>query len=132
VRVLVSPKGGGLGRGELRLRVHVVPEQLLFLARGPGPFQLAFGRYGAAPASFAERDLSGLVGGASTELPDSSAKLGPVVERGGPSLLEPTPAAPNRLEWVLWATLGAAVLLLSWLSFNLWRRMERPSGEGSE
>ena len=84
---------------------------------------------GAAGASFAEGDLSLLVGGSSAELPLTSVEAGPVVELGGPGLLQPGPPPANRLVWLLWAVLGAAVLLLLWLSLRLWRRIDGPRSD---
>ncbi len=125
VRLVVSPKGGGLGSGAVRLRARTAPEQLLFLARGQGPFQLAFGRHGAAAASVELSDLSGLLDGVSDELNSSTVEMGPIVETGGAALLEaPTPGRDWR-RLALWSALSAAVLLLGGLSVALWRRMDR-------
>lgn len=123
VRVRVAPRGGGLGAGGLELRAHVIPEQLLFVARGDGPFQLAFGRFGGTDGAFDDTELVNLVGTAAGELPLSSAVAAPVVELGGAAALTPPAPATNYAKLVLWGVLGSAVLLLAGLSFMLFRRV---------
>ena len=43
-KLAVAEKGGGLGGGTPALEVSWMPEQLLFVARGAGPFALGYGR----------------------------------------------------------------------------------------
>jgi hypothetical protein len=43
-KLAVAEKGGGLGGGAPALEVAWVPEQLVFVARGAGPFALGYGR----------------------------------------------------------------------------------------
>lgn len=123
IRVQVAPKGGGLGSATLRLQVHSVPEQLLFVARGNGPFQLAFGRAGSTPAAFDAGELTGLIGASPASLPRSTSAAGPLVELGGQAKLVPT----KQTEWkkiALWGVLIVAVGLLAALSLKLVRRID--------
>lgn len=127
VRVRVASRGGGLGSGRLELRAHVIPEQLLFVAKGEGPFSLAFGHYGASISAFDEAQLLELVGTAASELAATSITAGPIVELAGPSALTPPPPTTNYAKWALWSILGAAVLLLAALSYTLFRRVNAPT-----
>ena len=126
IRVRIAPRGGGLGSGGIALRAHVIPEQLLFVARGEGPFSLAFGRFGASVSAFNDAELLNLVGSAAGDLPPSSVAAGPVVKVGGAAVLRPPTPEKNHAKLVLWGVLGAAVLLLAGLSYMLFRRLNNP------
>src|SRR4029453_11838046 len=51
-KLAVAEKGGGLGGGAPSLEVAWMPEQLLFVARGAGPFALGYGRAQVPGARF--------------------------------------------------------------------------------
>ena len=102
------------------------PAQLVFVARGEGPYLLAYGSGRAAPAA---RPLEGLLldmAGRDGERPKatpSPATLGAARVLGGPEALR-TPISPR--DWkimVLWAVLAAGVLLLAWMARRLFRQM---------
>jgi cytoskeletal protein RodZ len=98
--------------------------ELVFAARGPGPFQLALGR-GAARAVAIDRSvlIPGYVDGTEFELP--AVGLGAVVVRPevSPTWKEAlTQAGPEqRRRWVLWGVLAAAVVVLALLALRLAR-----------
>src|SRR5690606_38503279 len=120
------PRGGGLGSGGIALRAHVIPDQLLFVARCEGPFSLAFGRFGASASAFDDAELVNLVGSAAVDLPPSSVTTGSVMELGGAAVLRPPTPETDYAKMALWAVLGAAVLLLAGLSYLLFRRLNDP------
>jgi Protein of unknown function (DUF3999) len=127
IRVRVAAKGGGLGSSSLNLRVYTIPEQVLFIARGEGPFQLAFGRAGAPPAAFDPAELTALIGASPSTLARSTAEAGPLVQLGGEAAL----VAPTQVNWkkpALWAVLLVAVGLLGALSIRLLRGVNRSTG----
>jgi hypothetical protein len=126
LRLTASNGAGGLGSGPVNLRAQVVPEQLLFVARGEGPFTLAFGHVGAVPSAFSEAALTAPLGLRARDLPVSSATAAPLFELGGPQALTPRAPAPNWTKPILWSVLVAAVALLAALSVRLLRRVDTP------
>ena len=99
------------------------PAQLVFVARGEGPFLLAYGSGRAGPAA---RPLEGLLldmaRGDQKAVP-ARASLGAVKMLGGPDALR-APISPR--DWkvmALWAVLVAGVLLLAWMAHRLIRQL---------
>lgn len=72
MRLKVDLRGGGFGAKGPALRVGMRATEVVFLARGPGPFELALGRPGAISAAL---PLDTLVPGLRG---DSLAKMGQV------------------------------------------------------
>jgi hypothetical protein len=103
----------GTGRAEpVRLQVAWTPSEIVFLARGSGPFMLAYGNTAAAPA---ETDLSSIP----TAVTVLRATLGVRRELGGQARLA-KPAV--ELPWkrlLLWAVLALSVCLLAWMAYRL-------------
>lgn len=107
--------------------------QLLFAARGPGPFMLAAGRAAARPVAL-ERStlLPGYQSGGEFALPE--ATLGPlqtqaVAEPGWREQL--ADASPQqRRRWWLWAALTLAVGALAALAWRLMRDVGRAPSAG--
>jgi hypothetical protein len=123
-RVTVDPRGGGIGRGIPRLRAAWIPDQVVFVTRGGGPFQLVYGSYAAPAAEVAlgsllpARDTAPFAAG---DLP--VAQAGEPEEAGGVERLEPPPRERPWRAWVLWAALLAGVATLAMLAWNLARQM---------
>jgi hypothetical protein len=129
--VKVDQKGGGAGAGSVRMDVAWVPHEVVFVARGDGPFLLAYGngkaKSGALPL--------GTVLPRRDEHPLTHARAASVGEVSGaapaaPSLLaEPgrflSHLADNRefKKWVLWGALVIGVLLLAGMAFRLLRNL---------
>jgi len=107
-----------------------VAPQLLFAARGAGPFHLVFGAE-QAPAVALERAalIPGYRPGDEFGLPQ--ARLGAVVERpvAAPGWIDRLRAslAGSPRQWVLWAALAGAVALLAGLAWRLARDLGRPA-----
>ena len=104
-----------------QLRVTWDAQDIVFLARGAGPYQLA---YGSAAATAASSPLASLLGGMAV----ASASVGAPVAIGGPERLLP---APRTVPWkmaLLWAVLGVGMLMLAAMAYRLSRELaDRPS-----
>jgi hypothetical protein len=99
-------------QGALKLQVFYTPSQVVFLARGTGPFGLA---YGNAQAVNAEADLKSIP----SSIPIAQATLGPERVLGGADRLKGA-AAPFPLErTILWVVLGLGVAMLSFMALRL-------------
>jgi hypothetical protein len=126
-KLAVAEKGGGLGGGVPALDVAWMPEQLLFVARGAGPFAVAYGRAQVPQARFDAAELirSALPPDADPrrEISRETAVLGPVKTVADPSVLEPRkePIPPRTIA--LWAVLVGSVAIVLALSVRLLRRM---------
>jgi hypothetical protein len=119
----VDPRGGGIGSGMPQVEAGWLPQQLVFVARGQGPFVLAYGNARAKPADL---PIQTLVPGwrSDAELKAATATAGPQQTLAGPRALR---AAPDYKTWALWASLALGVLLLAWMAWVLAREM-RGSG----
>lgn len=104
-------RGGGAPQPPLRLHVEWVPNEITFLARGRGPYLLA---YGNSTALGAESDLNQLPSGVEI----APATLGEPGVLGGESRLQPRTAVFSRRS-TLWGVLLLAVLLLCWMTYRV-------------
>lgn len=116
----VDQKGGGLGQGEPTLQVGWVPQQLVFVARGSAPFQLAYGNASAQPGAY---PIATIVPGwrSDEELQAASATTGAQRELAGARALR---APVDYKTWMLWGSLVLAVALLAWMAWQLMRQMQ--------
>jgi len=105
---------------DLKLEATWSNRDLVFLARGPGPFQLAYGNASATPASVA---LGSLLKGVEV----MPAKTGAPHTLGGLDRLLPPPKTVPWKMAALWAALGVGVVLLGWMAYRLSREL-RPLG----
>lgn len=128
-RVDVNPAGGGLGSGLPSLTLGWHAHEILFVARGKGPFQLAFGSGRVEPIdpgihsalnAVNERDLERLVRQTQTGEPLRRYDEG--------RLLAPGVPFPWR-KGFLWSVLLASVLALSAAAWRLGKRMEAPHND---
>ena len=126
-RVTADARGGGFGAGTVRLEAAWLPHQLVFAARGEGPFVLAFGNARAQPVAF---PVTTLVPGyrAQDEFALPAAKLGAPAENAGAG-------ATRWPEWLgeadgkrvtLWALLLAGVAVLAVMAWRLSRQVQAP------
>ncbi len=126
-RVVVTQDDGGLVATAPILGLGWRPQQLVFLARGAGPFQLAHGSARVKPNDNMARSLlDGFMSGKSDKSNLRPAILGSQQIIGDQSnLVPPLPTLPPRpwKQWLLWAALGLSVLILGWMAFSLWRQM---------
>jgi hypothetical protein len=127
----VDQRGGGLGGGEVRLEIGWVPHEVVFAARGAGPFSLAYGmkiaKPGALPIAAVLPDYK--EGEALKARLASLAAVESSAPRGASGLSEYFRVAVESGEakkWALWASLVAGVLLLVWMAFALLRQVGKP------
>jgi uncharacterized protein DUF3999 len=129
-RILVEQKGGGFGAGEVTLELGWLPHEVLFAARGAGPFALAYGNQFAKPGAV---PLPAVLP-QDEKLAPGAARVGEVSGSAQPSAsLFSDPVrfirglTENReaKKWMLWVVLLAGVLLLGWMAQRLLRDMGR-------
>ena len=111
-------KGGGLGSAVPRLVVEWVPHTVVFVARGVGPFFIAYGSATAEPSSVSLAMLPKNVSIASAALSEPELS-------GGDDRLR---APPTPYAWkttLLWAVLIAGAALLAWMAYRLSRDFSR-------
>jgi hypothetical protein len=116
--VRTDPKGGGLGTAAPHLLVEWVPHEVVFVARGAGPFYLAYGSTLAESAAVSLAVLPRNVSIASASLSDPEVL-------GGESRLQPLPAPYPWKTGLLWAVLIAGAALLGWMAYRLSRDFSR-------
>jgi hypothetical protein len=126
-RITLDQRGGGIGSGLPKVELGWIPQQGLFVARGPAPFRLAYGNANIAPAAFAAPTL--IPGYRAEQYPGfTEATFDAPVARATPVV---APADEAHFQWrtaALWSVLIAGVLLLAVMVWRLLRQMEPPPG----
>jgi len=123
LKLTVDERGGGLGTEAPTLRYAVRPTQVVFLARGEGPYSLALG---SATVKAASLPLTTLV---PDYHPARLATLGTATVNGTttatPAAVTVTAPATVDTNWKkigLWAVLLLSVLFLAAMAFSLLRK----------
>jgi hypothetical protein len=121
LKLTVDERGGGLGEQAPSVKFAVRVTQLVFLARGPGPYTLALGN---ATVKAANLPLATLIPDYS---PAKLATLGKASVEGGAVVTPaaskvPAPAATDWKKFGLWAVLLLSVLFLAAMAFSLLRK----------
>ena len=132
LRLAVDGRSGGLGAGTPTVQIGFVPHILVFLARGEGPFSLAWSAPSVPNASLSP---STLIPGyrSDQKLSASPAVLQSTEVQGAASSTpESTSASTSKIgsKGLLWAVLIAGVLVLAGMAWALVKQMkqkERPS-----
>jgi hypothetical protein len=119
----VAQQGGGLGAGNPSLKAGWLADQVLFLARGRGPFQLAYGAEGVTSSEAAMTTFM-KTGDGNGGINAQSIGSGPPVPLGGASRLASVPDPFPWKKWILWAVLGLGVVLLGWMASRLMGQMK--------
>ena len=114
----VDVRGNGLGTGKPKLHVAWPPHEVVFLARGGGPYMLAFGN---ASLTTATGRIPALPGGAQVLY----APLGKPETLGGESRRAPSSSASLSKSTILWIVLGLGVALLAYMAYRLGRELKR-------
>ncbi|TLD46447.1 MAG: hypothetical protein FAZ92_01300 [Accumulibacter sp.] len=130
----VDQRGGGLGAGVPELAAGWLTRRLVFAARGPTPFQLAFGSSSARPTAY---PITTLVPG--HRIGDDGQPVASAVAAASLEIGQATTAAVHTLagedarragidwqRWGLWASLLLGVALLAWMAWRLARQLARP------
>ncbi len=122
-KIAVEQKGGGLGAGLPNLVAEYRPRQLVFVARGGGPFTLAFGNANAKHSSFSVESLiPGYQYGDEFKL--AQAQMGDArVQAAAPVSEAMSPE--QKKKWLLWAVLLAGVALLGGMAWKLSKQMNK-------
>lgn len=126
VKLELDERGGGLGASAPTLRFALRAPQVVFLARGDGPFTLAIGNPAAKPANLPLATL----------IPDYSAQkmssLGTAVAEN--TQIKLIPMSPDNVSGLNWKRLGLlsvlalGVLLLGWMALSTLRAVpSKPS-----
>lgn len=126
----IDPNDGGIGKGIPSLELGWMPQTLYFVARGEGPFTVAYGSGTAEPW---KGGVNALLSG--MEKKDEKqfimeASMTSVIELGGRKQLE-KPKGP--VPWkriILWAILLGGVCLCAWMALSLVRQMGDSSTKG--
>ncbi len=113
-RLRTDPKSGGLGNGSPRLVVEWLPHEVVFVARGAGPFFVA---YGSATAESAAVSLAMLP----KDVSIMPATLSEPEPSGGEDRLRSPPSPYAWKSMLLWAVLVLGALLLAWMAYRLAR-----------
>lgn len=128
---VVSANGADLETGQLRASALFDPVQIVFVASGSPPFELAAGRAATPAAALPLPTLAGTLGTRKVDdLP--LARVGAAVAAPLP---EPAwfarwlPAGLTDKAAVLWAVLIAGVLLLGAVAWGLLRQLKAPPAE---
>jgi hypothetical protein len=101
-----------------KLQASWTARELVFLARGGGPFVLAYGNGSAVAASI---ELGPFLKGVSVQ----QAELGTPRSAGGPTRLQPGPRVIPWKMLMLWSTLALGISLLGWMAYRLSRELSR-------
>jgi hypothetical protein len=119
----VSPARPETAGAASRLQLGWVPEEIVFVARGAGPYLLAVGHPDKAPAWLPPSTVvPGYGSGAEETLSDAHiASGGGVVE----PIARPTSVWQPGSHWWLWAALGLGVTVLGWMARGVWRDLHR-------
>jgi hypothetical protein len=129
LRLTVDARSGGVGATPPSIQIGFEPHVLVFLARGSGPFVLAWGAGGVAPADLS---ASTLVPGYNGSAPLNAApaslapsdiiqvKRLPQADKAGPD------AASGASKWVLWGVLLVGLLVLGGMARSLTKQLRQP------
>jgi hypothetical protein len=121
-RLHVDTRSGGLGAGLPRLRAGWVPQQIVFAARGSGPFVLAYGNAAVVSSALPIRTLvPGYDTPAASTIVVAALQSAHVEALGGAERLT-KPVDVKR--WLLWSTLVLGVLVLGWMAWRLSKQLD--------
>lgn len=122
-RLELTSDPAGMGKDAPWLIFSWMPHDLYFLARGAGPFLLA---YGDADSKSSEAPVDPLLRRLSTVKPGGfigDAEVAKTVSLGGDARLK-LPGAPFPWRtWLLWAVLVLGVVILGWMAWRLSRQI---------
>ena len=124
-RLVVDPASGGLGTPPPELEASWPVRNLVFLARGAGPFTLAVGKKDAAAAAM---PIASLIPGyreqSETSLPAASVGDLRMAPPPAPPLLPAVLGEQDPKKMGLWAALLVGVALLAAMAWRLSRQMQ--------
>ena len=121
-RVRVDPKAGGASGTPPVLIAGWIPQEIVFAARGTGPFELAYGSRRSGPGAL---PIATLVPGYAAAKP-MPANVGIATLASAPSLVnaDALRAPLDAKRWVLWGSLIVASLVLGYMAWRLAQQMQ--------
>ncbi len=123
-RLTVDASDSTIGQVTPRLEIGYRPHDLFFIARGSGPFTLAYGGAGVEPLAV---NVAALFDGIGRQRGnDLEHWLTPDREQmvlGGPQRLSPPPKPLPMRRIILWSVLLAGVLVVAAMAWRLARRL---------
>ena len=124
VLIQLDPRSPGIGANMPSLEVQWRPGQIVFVARGHGPYTLAFGNREAQRAILALNQLMpDYKQGAEMSIPeDKIVKVTTIIKSESP--LRAVVGEVNQRKLVLWLVLLAAVGVLGWMAWRLMRQVK--------
>ena len=125
-RVRISEAGGGIGQGVPRLEVSWIPSEVVFLARGKGPFRLLYGNADAQSLALTPGAILNPMGSEDVSHPSlqpGRATLEAAHLLGGPARLTPAAPRPDWKRWILWTILLLGVAVLAFMAWSLLRAL---------
>ncbi|MDO9265294.1 MAG: DUF3999 domain-containing protein [Desulfosalsimonadaceae bacterium] len=113
------------------LELGWLPHELLFVARGKGPFMLAYGsaRIGVADLNQNQAGLLYQVVGVNEDALLKEAALLPKIILGGPDLLTPEPPPLPWRKWLLWGVLVMGVGIIARMALSLGKGLNKEEKE---
>jgi len=107
-----------------QIEIEYLPAQLLFVARDPAPFTLAYGSYAAPLSKMTADDLLAPFRAVTETLPVSTVQIGASKTLAGQVALIAPPPPPPIKTYVLWAVLIAGTLGVTALAIRLLRKLD--------
>lgn len=134
----VDQRGGGLGAGVPELAAGWLTRSLVFAARGPTPFQLAFGSGSAQPTAYPITTLvpGYRIGDDGQPVASASAAASLAIGQASTAAMHTLAGEGARRagidwqRWGLWGSLLLGVALLAWMAWRLARQLARPPPDG--
>lgn len=123
LRLSVDPRGGGLGAQPPGIELGFVPHMLVFLARGEGPFSLAWGSPKVPNAALAAGTLiPGYRAGQAIRASTATLEMASLAPAAAARALPPKAAGLSK--GVLWGILVFGVLVLGGMATMLVKQMK--------
>lgn len=120
-------RGGGLGQGIPQVELGWIAQRLVFVARGDGPYTLAYGSGRLGPDSMRTDDLlAGFTSQDGRRVSMGTAQVGSPFRLGGETALIPPSGPLPWKKWALWAVLMIGAGSLGWMAVYLYRQMGKP------
>jgi hypothetical protein len=127
----VEPSGGGLGKGIPVIEFGWVPARVQFVARGSGPFRLAYGSARTKGCLQGSAELfRQFIDQRHERDPLAAAVTGPAMILGGETALRRPLTPTDTKSAILWGALVSGVLLLTWMAFRLYRHLKSEENRG--
>ena len=120
-KIQVDAAGGALGSGLPVLDAGWLPDEVIFVARGPTPFRVLYGNARPAARGLQTASLVGLRQDTTLPLEPRPARLGAEKVIGGELQLKPPVLEPDWRRWVLWSVLILGVAALATMAWRLSR-----------